>query len=101
MKINPTPQSLRNLFAPKPKKPRRLPGWPRDFIPRKSRRDFRNLTPIQQLTPEGAVASTRSHEVSSRDPLWDENVKLRNQVAKLQAEILELQETIRNLVRNQ
>jgi hypothetical protein len=60
MKISLTLSDLRT------KKDRKLPGEPRPFVPRSS---VRNLTPPQQLAPDGSITSPRDHEVSRGDPL--------------------------------
>jgi hypothetical protein len=102
MKLNPTPQTLRDLFAPKPKKarqPRRLPGEPRDFIPR-TKSSLRNLTPPQHLTHGGEITSTRETEVKSRDPLWNELLALRAERDYLKQEIAELHKVILNLTQS-
>jgi hypothetical protein len=101
MKLNPTPQTLRDLFAPKkPKKPHRnrLPGEPRDFVPRNTNR-LRNLTPPQHLRG-GEITSTRATEASSRDPLWNELLALRAERDYLKQEVTELRKIIFDLTRS-
>ena len=80
-----TLQALRHQFT-KPKKrtkSNKLPGEPREFIPKRSS-ELRNLTPAQHLAPDGTITSQRNQEVSQKiDPLWEEVRKLRKERNRL------------------
>jgi hypothetical protein len=103
MKLNPTPQALRDLFTPAKPRRRRLPGEPRDFTPKQPNGpsgSLRNLTPPQRLGQVGDIISSRVTEVSSnKDPLWTQVLTLRTERDRLRQEVAELREVIFNLTR--
>ena len=78
MKINLTAADLTK--PTRPRSARRLPGERHDFV------EMRKPIPPQYLAPDGAITSSRDHEVGRTDPLLARIRELEAEVARLTAE---------------